>query len=171
MRRHFARQVARCRPYRAKLRPGPGGHADPLRAVVRHQGPGARPAVVVWEHRRRATCQALRRQGSPTLAGVGPGQEHRRWGMGARQRWSLGVAEFQRVALGAGERVSAFAPARPHGVSISQTPVPMRTTLLLQRLDAAVVVGLANTRQSEKILTAVLQTGKKCCFLGVAITR
>ena len=59
---------------------------------------------------------------------------------------------------------------RGHTVSISQTPVPMRTTLLLQRLDEAVVVGLANTRQPKAILSTALQTGKKCCFLGVAIT-
>ena len=59
---------------------------------------------------------------------------------------------------------------RGHTVSISQTPVPMRTTLLLQRLDAAVVVGLANTRQPKTIPSTVLQTGKRCCFLGVAIT-
>ena len=31
---------------------------------------------------------------------------------------------------------------RGHTVSISQTPVPMRTTLLLQHLGEAVVVGL-----------------------------
>ena len=59
---------------------------------------------------------------------------------------------------------------RGHTISISQTPVPMRTTLLLQRLDEAVLVGLANTRQPKAILSTVLQTGKKCCFLGVAIT-
>ena len=46
----------------------------------------------------------------------------------------------------------------------------MRTTLLLQRLDEAVVVGLASTRKPNTILSAVLQTGKRCCFLGVAIT-
>ena len=49
---------------------------------------------------------------------------------------------------------------RGHTVSISQTPVPMRTTLLLQRLDEAVVVGLASTRKPNTILSAVLQTGK-----------
>ena len=32
------------------------------------------------------------------------------------------------------------------------------------------MVGLANTRQPKTILSTVLQTGKRCCFLGVAIT-
>ena len=32
------------------------------------------------------------------------------------------------------------------------------------------MVGLANTRQPETILSTVLQTGKRCRFLGVAIT-
>ena len=46
----------------------------------------------------------------------------------------------------------------------------MRTVLLLQRVDEAIVVRLANTRQPKTILSTVLQTGKRCCFLGVAIT-
>ena len=55
-------------------------------------------------------------------------------------------------------------------VCISQTVVPLRMTLLLHRLGEAVVVGLANTRQPQTILSNVLQTGKRFCFLGVAIT-